>query len=86
MEAPNCPTCGEPVLRALDLNGIQSEGYAFLMEMKFNLHRQGARFCEFPIVFSEREFGASKFSRKVIVEGVMFPPKAMIQRIRDRLP
>jgi hypothetical protein len=32
------------------------------MEMKFKLHRNGARFAEFPIIFAERESGKSKFS------------------------
>jgi dolichol-phosphate mannosyltransferase len=69
------------VLRGLDLDAIRSEGYAFLMEMKFLLHRRGARFCEFPIIFSEREHGASKFSNKIIMEGLRFPLKAMLRRI-----
>jgi dolichol-phosphate mannosyltransferase len=70
------------VLRGLDLAAIHSEGYAFLMEMKFNLHRLGARFGEFPITFSEREQGVSKFSRAIVVEGIKFPLKAMGRRVR----
>jgi dolichol-phosphate mannosyltransferase len=69
------------VLRRLDLTHIRSEGYAFLMEMKFNLHRLGATFHEFPIVFAERKVGKSKFSRKIILEGVRFPLKALMSRI-----
>jgi dolichol-phosphate mannosyltransferase len=69
------------VLRKIDLDTIHSEGYAFLMEMKFNLHRHGVRFCEFPIVFYEREAGKSKFSRKILYEGIRFPLKALGQRI-----
>jgi dolichol-phosphate mannosyltransferase len=67
-------------LRRIDLDSIGSEGYAFLMEMKFKLHRQGARFTEFPIIFTERESGKSKFSRKVMFEGVKFPIRAMLKR------
>jgi len=68
-------------LRRLDLDAIRSEGYAFLMEMKFKLHRQGARFAEFPIVFVERASGKSKFSRKIMLEGVRFPIRAMLKRV-----
>jgi len=68
-------------LRKINLDEIRSEGYAFLMEMKFNLHRSGNRFCEFPIIFSERESGKSKFSRKILFEGVRFPLKALGKRI-----
>ena len=69
------------VLRKIDLDAIRSEGYAFLMEMKFNLHRSGTSFCEFPIVFYEREAGKSKFSRKILYEGMRFPLKALGTRI-----
>ncbi|HUI82688.1 MAG TPA: polyprenol monophosphomannose synthase [Candidatus Binatia bacterium] len=69
------------VLRRIDLDAIGSEGYAFLMEMKFNLHRSGASFREFPIVFCEREAGKSKFSRTILFEGVRFPLKALGRRL-----
>jgi dolichol-phosphate mannosyltransferase len=69
------------VLRQINLDEIRSEGYAFLMEMKFTLHRHGATFCEFPIIFSERESGKSKFSRKILYEGMRFPLKALGKRI-----
>ncbi len=72
------------VLRKIDLDAIRSEGYAFLMEMKFNLHRSGTTFCEFPIIFCEREAGKSKFSRKILFEGVRFPLKALGKRITGR--
>jgi len=69
------------ILRKLDLDAIRSEGYAFLMEMKFSLHRHGARFGEFPIVFCERAMGKSKFSQEIMLEGVKFPWKALCRRI-----
>ena len=70
------------VLHRIDLNHIRSEGYAFLMEMKFTLHRSGTTFREFPIIFCEREQGKSKFSRKILYEGIRFPLKAMSKRLR----
>jgi dolichol-phosphate mannosyltransferase len=70
------------VLRSIDLDQINSEGYSFLMEMKFTLHRSGTRFQEFPIIFCEREAGKSKFSRKILLEGMRFPLRAMGRRIR----
>jgi glycosyltransferase involved in cell wall biosynthesis len=69
------------VLRKIDFDSIRSEGYAFLMEMKFNLHRTGTSFCEFPIIFQEREAGASKFNRKILFEGIRFPLKAFGKRL-----
>jgi dolichol-phosphate mannosyltransferase len=69
------------VLRKINLDEIRSEGYAFLMEMKFNLYRRGATFREFGIIFCERESGKSKFNRKILFEGVRFPLKALGKRI-----
>jgi dolichol-phosphate mannosyltransferase len=72
------------VLRKLNLEAIKSEGYAFQMEMKFNLHRMGIRFCEFPIIFFERHSGKSKFTRRILLEGIRFPLRAMGKRITGR--
>jgi dolichol-phosphate mannosyltransferase len=69
------------VLRRIDLDAIRSEGYAFLMEMKFNLHRLGVPFFEVPIIFTERESGKSKFNRRIMWEGVGFPLKTLARRI-----
>ncbi len=68
-------------LRKLNLETIKSEGYAFQMEMKFNLYRTGIRFREFPIIFFERRSGKSKFTRRILIEGIRFPLRAMGKRI-----
>jgi hypothetical protein len=41
--------------------------------MKFTLHRRGAIFCEFPIIFSERESGKSKFSARSCTKACASP-------------
>ena len=71
------------VLKSIDLDSITSNGYAFLMELKFTLHRRGVPFREFPIVFTEREQGKSKFSKRIMLEGLRFPLKAMWRRITE---
>jgi dolichol-phosphate mannosyltransferase len=48
------------VLRRIDLGRIRSNGYAFLVELKFLAHRQGYRLAEVPIIFVDRRFGRSK--------------------------
>jgi dolichol-phosphate mannosyltransferase len=68
------------VLRQIDLDGIRSTGYAFLMELKVKLHRRGARFAEFPIVFGAREAGKSKFGPRILMEGAKFPMQAFLRR------
>lgn len=68
-------------LRRIDLDGMRSEGYAFLMELKFKLHRSGAVFSEFPIIFVERASGLSKFNWKIALEGARFPLRALKERL-----
>ncbi len=68
-------------LRKCRLEQIRSEGYAFLMEMKCSLHRAGVPMREFPIIFTEREAGKSKFSGRIVAEGMLFPLKILLRRV-----
>lgn len=60
-------------LRKLNLKEINSEGYAFLVELKFRLNKLGCKFVEHPIFFSERREGQSKMSSKIIWESIKLP-------------
>lgn len=57
-----------------------AEGYAWLIEMKTLFYRNGARILEIPIIFEERRRGASKISRNIIVEGLIYPFKLKFSR------
>lgn len=61
------------VLERIPLERIASEGYAFLVELKYLLSVGGARIAEHPITFSERREGQSKMSGKKIWESVRIP-------------
>ena len=58
------------VLESIDLNRIQSNGYAFQVELKFRAWRKGFRIVEVPIVFTERDTGESKMSKRIVAEAV----------------
>jgi len=58
------------VLEALDLDRIESNGYAFQIELKLRAWRKGFRIAEIPIVFTERDTGESKMSKKIVWEAV----------------
>jgi dolichol-phosphate mannosyltransferase len=49
-------------LRDVELNRVQSTGYAYLEEIIWLLSRAGATFTEVPITFHERRAGQSKIS------------------------
>jgi dolichol-phosphate mannosyltransferase len=58
------------VLEAIDLSRIESEGYAFQIEMSFRAWKKGFRVGEIPIVFTDRTLGESKMSKRIIREAV----------------
>jgi len=60
-------------LRAIDLPSIQSEGYAFQVETLYRAYRLGCRIVEVPIIFTERNAGASKMNARIIVESAIRP-------------
>lgn len=66
-------------LKKINLNEINSNGYAFLVELKYQLFRAGRRFTEHPILFSERREGQSKMSGKIIWESIQLPWKLIVR-------
>ncbi|MGM0667814.1 MAG: polyprenol monophosphomannose synthase [Bacteroidota bacterium] len=58
------------VLETIDLDNIRSRGYAFQIEMKFTTWKFGFRVKEIPIIFTERQEGASKMSGGIFNEAL----------------
>ena len=58
------------VLEAVGLNRIRSNGYAFQIELKFRAFRKGFSMTEVPILFTERDFGESKMSKRIVREAI----------------
>lgn len=59
------------VLEAIDLEAIDSTGYAFQIEMTYRAARHGFVVKELPIVFEDRRVGQSKMSRAIFLEAVV---------------
>jgi dolichol-phosphate mannosyltransferase len=68
------------VLEAIDLNRVNSNGYAFQVEMHYRTWRAGFRIQEVPIVFTERTEGQSKMSKAIVREAAW---KVWELRLRD---
>lgn len=60
------------LLRKILRYNIHTEGYAFLVELKFLSIMQYARYGEIPIVFTDRTHGDSKISKRIIGESIRF--------------
>ena len=69
------------VLESLDLNKIKSNGYAFQIEVTFNVWNNGFRVKEIPIIFVDRVYGESKLSKKIMWEAIFMVWKLRINRI-----
>ena len=58
------------VLESVDLDRVQSSGYAFQIELKFRAWRRGFSMVEIPILFTERDSGESKMSKRIVREAI----------------
>jgi len=58
------------VLEAVRLDRVRSNGYAFQIELKYRAWRKGFSLKEVPILFTERDEGDSKMSKKIVREAV----------------
>jgi dolichol-phosphate mannosyltransferase len=74
-----------PVLEELDLDRIESRGYAFQIETTYRALRAGFRVVEIPIAFVDREVGGSKMSRAIVVEAIWRVPLLRVRALLGRL-
>jgi dolichol-phosphate mannosyltransferase len=72
------------VLETIDLDAIDSKGYAFQIETTYRALRAGFRVTEVPIVFVDRVVGGSKMSKSIVLEAVWKVPALRLARVRAR--
>lgn len=68
------------VLRAAGISSIKTEGYGFLIELKYLAVRAGFAVSEYPIVFTDRVAGKSKISKSIIFEAMLLVWKLRFSR------
>ena len=68
------------VLETIDLDRVNSNGYAFQVEMHYRTWRSDFTIKEVPVVFTERTEGQSKMSRAIVREAAW---KVWELRLRD---
>jgi len=83
-------TCGfrcyrRMVLETIDLDAIESRGYAFQIEGTYRTLRAGFRVAEIPITFVDREHGGSKMSRSIVLEAIWKGPILRLRALTGRL-
>jgi dolichol-phosphate mannosyltransferase len=67
-------------LEKIGLEGVESRGYGFQVDMAFRAVRAGLTAVEVPITFVERVHGVSKMSRDIIVEAMMMVTRWGLKR------
>jgi dolichol-phosphate mannosyltransferase len=72
-------------LKAIDLDKIRSNGYAFQIEMSFKVWKKGFRVVELPIIFADRKVGISKMSKNIVYEAVFMLMTLRVRSILKRL-
>jgi len=72
------------VLETIDLDAIDSKGYAFQIETTYRTLRSGFRVEELPIHFVDREEGGSKMTRGIVAEAVWKVPALRFAALRGR--
>ncbi len=73
------------VLETIDLDAIDSKGYAFQIETTYRALRAGFRVVEIPITFADREAGGSKMSKAIVAEGMWKVPALRLSALAGRL-
>jgi dolichol-phosphate mannosyltransferase len=73
------------VLESIDLDSIDSKGYAFQIETTYRALLAGFRVIEVAISFVDREIGHSKMSRDIVVEAIWKVPALRLSALRGRI-
>jgi dolichol-phosphate mannosyltransferase len=69
-------------LEAIFAEAVASNGYSFQIEMTYRALRLGLKVREVPIVFMDRQVGASKMDRKIVLEAVTAVWKLRLRTLR----
>jgi dolichol-phosphate mannosyltransferase len=73
------------VLEAIDLDAVDSKGYAFQIETTYRALRAGFKVVEVPITFADREVGGSKMSKVIVAEAIWKVPGLRLKALLGRI-
>jgi dolichol-phosphate mannosyltransferase len=73
------------VLETIDLDAVDSRGYAFQIETTYRTLRAGFKVVEVPITFADREVGGSKMSKAIVAEAIWKVPGLRLKALFGRV-
>jgi dolichol-phosphate mannosyltransferase len=71
-------------LERIDVDSLQSDGYAFQIETTYRALCHGLHVEEVPIVFVDRRAGHSKLDRSIVIEAVWAVWRLRLRKLLDR--
>jgi dolichol-phosphate mannosyltransferase len=74
------------VLESIDLDSVNSTGYAFQIELTYRAANSGFRIAEVPITFAERVHGRSKMDRSIVLEAIVCVARLRLSQARRSTP
>lgn len=74
------------IFEFVDLEKIHFIGYAFQIEMKFNVWKHGFKVVEVPIIFTDRTKGTSKMSKGIFQEAILGVLQMKIKSLFAKYP
>lgn len=74
------------VLESIDLDSVDSTGYAFQIELTYRAAHRGFRIAEIPITFAERQHGQSKMDSTIVVEAILRVLRLRLSRPQPAQP
>ena len=72
-------------IKSIDLDKILSDGYSFQIEINYRIWLKKFKIKEIPIIFTERRFGQSKMSKKIVREAIWMVWKLRIYSLFGKL-
>ncbi|GCE48886.1 polyprenol monophosphomannose synthase [Thermosporothrix hazakensis] len=74
------------VLETIDLDTVESQGYAFQIELAYRVMKHGFKIVETPIVFMDRRVGKSKMSKKIVFEAFTWVTRTRLGKSNSSAP
>jgi dolichol-phosphate mannosyltransferase len=72
------------VLETIELEAVDTKGYAFQIETTYRTLRAGFEVVEVPITFADREVGGSKMSKAIVAEAIWKVPGLRLKALFGR--
>jgi len=73
------------VLESIDLDAVDSKGYAFQIETTYRALRAGFKVVEVPITFADWEVGGSKMSKAIVADAIWKVPGLRLKALLGRI-